>query len=119
MEETDASKEEANQSTKEHPILDLPNYGNKEPEASKHGKKVVKPVVKHVSTTKITRQVVRIAQAIDKGLGKGLFWDLPFFLPTFEIHLFCVATYIQNYLLVLTWVHLILGLGVQKLPIGQ
>jgi hypothetical protein len=55
MEETDASKEEANQSTKEHPILDLPNYGNKEPEASKHGKKVVKPVVKHVSTTKITR----------------------------------------------------------------
>jgi hypothetical protein len=55
MEETDASKEEANQSTKENPILDLPNYGNKEPKASKHGKKVVKPMAKHVSTTKIIK----------------------------------------------------------------
>jgi hypothetical protein len=46
-------------------------------------------------------------------------WDLPFFLLTFEIHLFCVVTYMENYLFVLTWVHLILGLGGQKLPIGQ
>ncbi len=55
MEETNASKEEANQSTKEHPILNLPNSGNKELEASKHGKKVVKPMAKHVSITKTTR----------------------------------------------------------------
>jgi hypothetical protein len=46
-------------------------------------------------------------------------WDLPFFLLTSEIHMFYVVTYKQNYLFVLTWVHLILGLGGQKLPIGQ
>jgi hypothetical protein len=41
------------------------------------------------------------------------------FLLTSEIHMFYVVTYKQNYLFVLTWVHLILGLGGQKLPIGQ
>ncbi len=55
MEEIDANKEEANQTTKEHPILDLPNSSNQELEVSKHGKKVVKFVAKCVSTVKTTR----------------------------------------------------------------
>jgi hypothetical protein len=55
MEETDANKKEANQSTEEHPISNLPNSNNKEPKASKHGKKVVKLVAKCVSIAKTTR----------------------------------------------------------------
>jgi hypothetical protein len=45
MEETDASKEDVNQSTEEHPISYLSNSSNKKLEASKHEKKVVKLVV--------------------------------------------------------------------------
>jgi hypothetical protein len=54
MEEIDTNKEEANQTTNEHPISNLPNSSNKEPKASKHGNKVVKHVVKRVFTIKAT-----------------------------------------------------------------
>jgi hypothetical protein len=59
MEETNASKEEANQYVEKHPISDLPNFGNKEPKTSKRGKKVVKPMVECVFTTNIIMHAIR------------------------------------------------------------